>query len=126
MLVDRAEPGASEAPWGNSRRLAIPWGSRTLPPLTLLARTLAGLPPTPGRDLRRQLPYHDVMLGTCPNGHQLRTGRVLVGWSPCNCAAAWAANKGHRTTQCRDCEDEGWTTVRYEPHHVHGAGHPGR
>ncbi|WUI02120.1 hypothetical protein OHR68_10020 [Spirillospora sp. NBC_00431] len=65
------------------------------------------------------------MPATCPNGHKLQPGRVLVGWSPCTCEAAWAAHKGHRTTQCRDCQDEGWTTVRYAPEHI-GGGHPNR
>lgn len=61
----------------------------------------------------------------CPHGHPLRPGRVLVGWSPCTCAAAITNHRGHRTTQCLDCADHHITTVRYEPEHLDG-GHPNR
>ncbi|HLU97401.1 MAG TPA: hypothetical protein VKZ89_11225 [Thermobifida alba] len=65
------------------------------------------------------------MRATCPYGHPLEPGRVLVGWSPCTCPSAWAANKGHRTTQCLTCADHHITTVRYDPPHL-GGGHPNR
>ena len=39
---------------------------------------------------------------TCPNGHQLRAGRVLVGWVACQ--QADAATGGHRTHRCLECE----------------------
>ncbi|RSN72043.1 MULTISPECIES: hypothetical protein [Actinomadura] len=61
----------------------------------------------------------------CPFGHELRPGEVLVGWSPCACPPAWAVHKGHQTLQCRACEREGQTVVRYMPEHI-GPGHPGR
>jgi hypothetical protein len=34
---------------------------------------------------------------TCPNGHRLGPGRVLVGWQACDCG-------GHRTWACRECD----------------------
>lgn len=52
----------------------------------------------------------------CPFGHKLAPGRVLVGWSPCDCAGA--AFGGHRTFRCRGCEPE--QTVMYEPEHRGG------
>jgi hypothetical protein len=64
------------------------------------------------------------MLGTCPEClTRLEPGRVLVGWSPCQCSSALRARhgRGHRTTQCRTCMDvHQTTTVRYEPYHVLG------
>lgn len=36
----------------------------------------------------------------CPNGHPLRPGRVLVGWSPCRCG-------GHRTWECVERRADG-------------------
>jgi hypothetical protein len=36
---------------------------------------------------------------------------------PCECPAALNAHGGHRTWRCRDCEDAGWTTRRYDPPH---------
>lgn len=66
---------------------------------------------------------HETRTNICPNGHVYGPGRILVSWTPCACPPAWAFAKGHQSTQCRACEDEGWTTVRYGPHHV-GGGHP--
>lgn len=70
------------------------------------------------------------MASTCPNGHVLRPGRVLIGWSPCTrCPATATAQRGlrgHRTVQCLDCRDNGVETVRYEPPCIHGGGHPNR
>lgn len=68
------------------------------------------------------------MLGICPRGHQLRPGRVIVGWAPCTCPPCEGRPRGlrgHRTVQCRDCEDEHVTTIRYIPEHI-GGGHPNR
>ncbi|WP_378280368.1 hypothetical protein [Actinomadura rugatobispora] len=62
---------------------------------------------------------------TCPYGHPLTPGDVLVGWSPCTCPPAWAAHKGHRSLQCWTCHAYGITSVRYEPPHI-GGGHPNR
>jgi hypothetical protein len=58
----------------------------------------------------------------CPRGHALTSGHVIVGWSPCQCPPCLERGhglRGHRTYQCRDCqEDGGWTTVCYQPYHV--------
>lgn len=70
--------------------------------------------------------YRGQMLATCPNGHPLQPGHVLVGWSPCGCEAALANHRGHRTVQCLDCHDSGETMVCYDPPHPVGAGHPNR
>lgn len=42
---------------------------------------------------------------SCPEGHLLGAGRVLVGWYPCQCPGA--RNGGHRTWTCRACLDDG-------------------
>lgn len=56
-------------------------------------------------------------LGACPYGHQLGTGRVTIGWWPCECPNAQAAAYGHQITTCLPCREEGWTTRRYDPPH---------
>lgn len=68
---------------------------------------------------------HETRTNICPYGHIYGPGLVLVGWAPCICPPAWNWVKGHRTTQCEQCRAEGWTTIRYKPHHPLG-GHPGR
>ena len=68
------------------------------------------------------------MAAICPNGHQLRPGHVLVGWSPCGCANCGnqpRGLRGHRTLQCLDCREQGEEMVRYNPPHI-GGGHPNR
>lgn len=68
-----------------------------------------------------------AVITTCPQcGERLTGGAVRVGWSPCICPPAWGRHKGHQTLQCENCKRQGWTTVRYEPHHPHGGGHPNR
>lgn len=42
---------------------------------------------------------------TCPVGHTLTAGRVLVGWHPCTCPGA--ADGGHHTWTCISCLDAG-------------------
>lgn len=71
------------------------------------------------------------MAAICPNGHPLRSGHVLVGWSPCmRCPATKAAQRGlrgHRTVQCLDCKEKlGEEMVWYDPPCTHGGGHPNR
>ena len=58
----------------------------------------------------------------CPFGHDLRPGRIQIGWSPCICTAAKEAagrsrGMGHLRLHCWACEDEGRTAVYYEPPH---------
>lgn len=65
------------------------------------------------------------MPDTCPYGHPLTPGDILVGWSPCICAPAWANHGGHRTIQCLPCNRRHIETVLYDPEHV-GGGHPNR
>src|SRR5258707_3853810 len=53
----------------------------------------------------------------CQHGHPWGPGRVLVGWSPCDCAPARAERPrgpGHLTVLCRT---EGCTSVWYKPRH---------
>lgn len=42
---------------------------------------------------------------SCPNGHILGAGQVLVGWRACGCAGA--RHGGHRTWTCRRCLEAG-------------------
>lgn len=42
---------------------------------------------------------------SCPAGHVLGPGRVLVGWYPCQCSGARGG--GHRTWRCRVCDAAG-------------------
>lgn len=58
---------------------------------------------------------------TCPYGHPLGPGRVLVGWLPCICPPAQANHNGHRTFQCRVCLEEladRRKVVSYTPPHL--------
>lgn len=41
---------------------------------------------------------------SCPRGHLLTGGHVLVGWHTCSCPGA--INGGHRTWTCRSCLDD--------------------
>ncbi|MEU5879401.1 hypothetical protein [Spirillospora sp. NPDC047279] len=62
----------------------------------------------------------------CPYGHELGAGRVLVGWSPCDCPPALGWHRGHRTFECRACaEQRERVSICYLPPHV-GGGHPAR
>jgi hypothetical protein len=57
----------------------------------------------------------------CPRGHAMRAGQTIVGWSPCQCPPCLKRGhglRGHRTYLCRDCHDDGYTTVAYFPYHV--------
>jgi hypothetical protein len=61
----------------------------------------------------------------CPRGHELRAGQVIVGWSPCQCPPCLRRGRGlrgHHTYLCRDCHDDGFTTVAYFPYHVPAEG----
>ena len=58
----------------------------------------------------------------CPSGHELRPGRIQIGWSPCICAPAKEAARlgrgmGHLRLHCLQCQDQGRTAVFYEPPH---------
>lgn len=58
---------------------------------------------------------------TCPAGHAWGPGRVLVGWTPCNCPPALAAQPkgaGHLTVRC---DSPGCTARWYKPRHESGA-----
>jgi hypothetical protein len=62
------------------------------------------------------------MPDTCPYGHDLGRGRYRVSWTPCICgpaqeAAARGRGMGHARIDCKACEDEGRTSVMYEPPH---------
>ena len=89
----------------------------TLAPMALLSPALAHLEHT-------FYPGSVFGFGVCPYGHQLRPGRVLIGWSPCGCTPALAnrSGRGHRTVQCLDCSDYRISSIRYTPEHV-GGGH---
>lgn len=58
----------------------------------------------------------------CDRGHYIgKGGRVLVSWSPCLCAGAWADSppaRGHIQVKCTACADEGVAMVYYDPPHV--------
>lgn len=47
----------------------------------------------------------DSAPGVCAVGHPLTPGKVLVGWHPCTCPAAF--NGGHRTWTCVACMEAG-------------------
>ncbi|MFG2005010.1 hypothetical protein ACGFNU_38285 [Spirillospora sp. NPDC048911] len=54
----------------------------------------------------------------CPYGHPLGENKVLVGWIPCDCTPALSWHRGHRSFQCRVCqEQEGRTSICYLPPH---------
>jgi hypothetical protein len=51
----------------------------------------------------------------CQAGHPWGPGRVIVGWQPCQCAAALAEpGKGHQVV-C--CHEPGCTSAWYKPRH---------
>ena len=53
----------------------------------------------------------------CQHGHPWGPGRVIVAWSPCDCAPARAQQlkgPGHLTVRCRA---EGCTSIWYKPRH---------
>ncbi|GAB3681559.1 hypothetical protein GCM10027589_51530 [Actinocorallia lasiicapitis] len=57
---------------------------------------------------------------TCPYGHPLGPGRVLVGWKPCGCDGARDAG-GHRTYSCNACRelsDRRETLCYFPPHRM--------
>lgn len=63
----------------------------------------------------------------CARGHPVGPYRVQISWKPCLCAPAQEAagrgrGMGHLMVRCRVCEDEGLTTIYYEPEHVEGPG----
>ena len=67
---------------------------------------------------------------TCPNGHTLVEGEVLVGWRACGCPGA--RHGGHRTWTCRRCLELGVPDERitiyattHDPHHGHARGQRG-
>jgi hypothetical protein len=62
---------------------------------------------------------------TCPYGHRLTAGLVLVGWHWCQCTEAINHHRGHRTHQCLTCVDYRITSVCYTPACLQG-GHPPR
>lgn len=56
---------------------------------------------------------------TCPYGHPLGPGKVLVGWLPCGCE--WTTIGGHRTYQCTACltlSDKRQTVCHFPPHDI--------
>jgi hypothetical protein len=69
-----------------------------------------------------QLPAWWVYPVRCQHGHEWGPGRVLVGWSPCDCAPARAERtrgSGHLTVRCRS---GGCTSVWYRPRHDAASG----
>jgi hypothetical protein len=52
----------------------------------------------------------EVAPSHCPNGHELGSGTVVVGWHPCLCVEG---HSGHRTYYCRTCG-----VTMYEPAHT--------
>lgn len=45
------------------------------------------------------VPSYERAPKTCPNGHPIGPGQVLVGWLTCDCTE----RGGHRTYDCRQC-----------------------
>ena len=63
----------------------------------------------------------------CPYGHELKPGRIVVSWTPCQCPEALQHYRGHFSVQCWPClEAREWAAISYWPPHVGGRGHPRR
>jgi len=61
-------------------------------------------------------PYPDH----CQAGHPWGPGRVIVGWSPCDCPGALTLpGRGHLVVRCRTT---GCTSAWYQPRHGQGPG----
>ena len=66
-------------------------------------------------DRMTQLPAWWAYPTWCPYGHEWGPGLVTVGWMPCECPEAQAANTGHLWVRCQ--AELGCTSIWYRPAH---------